>query len=358
MATIKPKPITMKNSINITSFIRLAVLVGLILWASYIVRPFIGAIAWAIILAVAIYPFYQKLIAKIGVQQKKWVTIIFTLITVTILAVPSYSIFSSVVGSTAETLQQLKDGTLHIPPPTENVKDWPLGEKIYSNWESASADVKTYAIDHQEFILEKGKGIFGSLLGIMGTLLLFIISLIIAVVFMYNAEGGHITSVKFANKLVGKGGEDLVIMSRNTIRSVVKGILLVAIIQTVLSFVGFKLIGLPAAGIFSMLVMFAAIIQLPVTLAVIPPIILAFSMSDNITHTIIFTVYIVIVSLLDNFLKPVLLSKGLQTPTIVIFIGAIGGVMLHGIIGLFVGTVVLALAHRFYIHWVNTSEEV
>jgi predicted PurR-regulated permease PerM len=348
----------MKSNINITSFIRLAVVVGLILWASYIVRPFIGALAWAIILAVAIYPFYHKLIGKAGTKRKKWITTIFTLITVTILVVPSYSIFSSVLESTTTTFQQIKEGTFHIPPPEAKVKEWPLGDKIYSNWESASEDLGTYANDHRDFILEKGKGIFGSFLGIMGTLVLFIISLIIAVVFMYNADGGHSTSVKFATKLVGKEGEDLVIMSRNTIRSVVKGILLVAIIQTVLCFIGFKLIGLPAAGIFTMLVLFSAIIQLPVTLAVIPPIILVFSTSDNMTHNIIFTVYILVVSLLDNFLKPVLLSKGLKTPTIIIFLGALGGVMLHGIIGLFVGTVVLALAHRFYMHWVNTPEEV
>jgi len=348
----------MKDKINITSFIRLAVVVALILWASLIVKPFIGALAWAIILAVAIYPFYHKLITRVGAKRKKIVSILFTLITVTLLAVPSYSIFSSVLASTTETIQQLRDGTIHIAPPTEKVKEWPMGDKIYSDWESASSDIKEYVINHKEFIIEKGKGISGSFLGIMGTLVIFIISLIIAVVFMYNAEGGHNTSVKFANKLVGKEGEDIVIMSRNTIRSVVKGILLVAIIQTLLSFIGFKIIGLPAAGIFTMIVLFAAIIQVPVTLAIIPAVILAFSISDNTTHTIIFTIYIVIVSLLDNFLKPVLLSKGLQTPTIIIFLGAIGGVILHGIIGLFVGTVVLALAHRFYMRWVNSTEDV
>lgn len=348
----------MKNNISITSFIRLVVVVALIIWASFIVKPFIGALAWAIILAVAIYPFFQMLITKAGLKRKKMVTVIFTLITVTLLAVPSYSIFSSVLESTTETIQQLNDGTLHIAPPSEKVKDWPMGEKIYSDWESASTDIKEYVINHKEFILEKGKGISGSFLGVMGTLVVFIVSLIIAVIFMYNADAGYITSVKFANKLVGKEGEEIVIMSRNTIRSVVKGILLVAIIQTVLSFIGFKLIGLPAAGLFAMLVLLAAIVQMPVTLAVIPAIALVFSTSDNMTHNIIFTVYILIVSLLDNFLKPMLLSKGLQTPTIIIFLGAIGGVMLHGIIGLFVGTVVLALAHRFYLHWVNTSEDI
>jgi len=347
----------MKNSISITSFIKLVVLVLLILWASLIIKPFIGVLMWAIILAVAINPFYQKLVAKSGATRKKLVTALFTIITVMIISVPAYSIFSSVLETTTNTIQQLKSNSLEIPPPTENVKDWPLGETIYSNWESASTDIKTYATNHKEFILEKGNGIFGSFFGLMGTLLLFIISLIIGIVFMYNAESGYNTSVKFANKLVGEKGEEIIIMSRNTIRSVVKGILLVAIIQALLSFVGFQLIGLPAAGIFTMLVMFCAIVQVPVTLAVIPAIAIVFSITDNTTHAIIFTVYIIIVSLLDNFLKPILLSKGLQTPTIIIFLGAIGGVMLHGIIGLFVGTVVLALAHRFYMEWVNSKEE-
>ncbi|MEQ9300092.1 MAG: AI-2E family transporter [Cyclobacteriaceae bacterium] len=347
----------MKSSINITAVIRLVVLALLVLWAFFIVTPFIGALTWAMILAVAIYPFFKSLVAKAGEQRKKLVTTLFTIIAVAILAVPSYSIFSSVLKTTTKTVQQFQDDTLRIPPPTEQVKEWPLGEQIYENWQSASKDIHAFAIAHKDFILEKSEGIVSSFLGIMGTLVLFIVSLIIAVVFMHNADGAYATSVKFANKLVGKEGEGILIMSRDTIRSVVKGILLVAIIQTLLSFIGFQLIGLPGAGLFSMLVLFAAIVQLPVTLAVIPAIALAFSVSDNTTFTIIFTVYIIIVSLLDNFLKPILLSKGLQTPTIIIFLGAIGGVMLHGIIGLFVGTVVLALTHRFYLYWVDASED-
>jgi predicted PurR-regulated permease PerM len=347
----------MENKNKTHSFIRIAILAILILWAAFLLKPFIGVLAWAVILAVALYPLYQKLVSKVGEKRKKWVSILFTLITVTILAVPSYSLFSSVLESTTDTIQQIKNDEFQIAPPSEKVKDWPLGEKIYANWESASNNIRAYAIEHKEFVLEKGQGIISSFLGIMGTLILFILSLIIAVVFMHGAEDRYKGIVKLANKLVGNEGEGLVIMSRNTIRSVVKGILLVAIIQTLLSFIGFKLIGLPAAGIFSLLVLFAAIIQLPVTLAVIPAIAMAFSISDNTTTAIIFTIYIIIVSLLDNFLKPVLLSKGLETPTIVIFLGAIGGVILHGIIGLFVGTVVLALVHRLYVNWVNSSEE-
>jgi len=347
----------MKSSINITAIIRLVVLALLVLWAFFILNPFIGALTWAMILAVAIYPLYEGLINRAGEKRKKLVTTFFTIITVVILAVPSYQIFSSVLETTTSTVKQFHDDTLHIPPPTDKVKDWPMGEKIYGYWLSASTDLKAFTLTNKDFIQEKVGGLVDSFLGIIGTLVLFIVSFLIAVAFMYNADGVYSTSVKFANKLVGKEGEEVLIMSRDTIRSVVKGILMVALIQAVLSFVGFKLIGLPAAGIFTILVLFAAIIQVPVTLAVIPAIILAFSISDNTTYTIIFAIYIFIVSILDNVLKPILLAKGLQTPTVVIFLGAIGGVLLHGLIGLFVGPVILALTHRFYEYWANSSEE-
>ncbi len=341
------------NKFTLTEFIRIVLISLLLIWAYKLLAPFIGVIAWAVILAVAIYPFYQK-----RIKGSKWKNIVFSLVVVGLLAVPTYSIFSSIIENTTGVMQDLKAGTFEVHPPSEKIKELPLiGKNLHAEWSKLSADSKAYALDHQDFILDKGKDVFGSLLGLMGTLVLFIISFIIAVVFMSKADSSYSTTVKFANKVLGKNGEETIQMSRNTIRSVVKGILLVAIIQALLSFVGFKLIGLPFAGLFTLLVLISAIVQLPVTLAVIPAIALAFSVSDSSTHAIIFTVYIIAVSLIDNFLKPVLLAKGLKTPTIVIFLGAIGGVMLHGIIGLFVGTVVLALMHQLYTAWVNDPED-
>ncbi|WP_053972309.1 AI-2E family transporter [Mangrovimonas sp. ST2L15] len=342
------------NKSTLTIFIRIALVSLLLIWTFKLLSPFIGVLAWAVILAVSIYPFYKK-----RIEGSKLKSFIFSIVVIAIMAVPSYMVFSSAIESTTEVLKDLKAGTFEISPPSEKVKTLPLfGEKLYREWHQLSIDTKEYAIDHREYLLEKGKNIFGSLLGLMGTLLLFIVSFIIAVVFMSNADSSYGTALKFAKKVIGKDGEDFVIISRNTIRSVVKGILLVAIIQALLSFIGLKIAGIPLAGLFTLLVLFCAIIQVPVTLAVIPPIALAFSLMDNTTHAIIFTIYIVVVSLLDNFLKPIMLSKGLKTPTVIIFLGAIGGVMLHGIIGLFVGTVVLAIMHQIYTSWVNSSDDV
>ncbi|MFV0564620.1 MAG: AI-2E family transporter [Flavobacteriaceae bacterium] len=346
------------NKFTLTEFIRIALISLLLIWAFKLLAPFIGVIAWAVILAVAIYPFYQKRIKSTNTKRQKLKTTLFTLIVLTVMAVPTYLIFSSVIESTATTLKELNAGTFEVQPPSEKIKNLPLiGEKLYKDWMKFSTDSKSYVLDHKDFILENGKGVFSNLLGLMGTLLLFIISFIISVVFMSNADSMHATAAKFAKKVIGKDGDEIVLMSRNTIRSVVKGILLVAIIQALLCFVGFKIFGIPLAGVFTLLAMVCAIVQIPVTLAVIPPIIVAFSITDNTTHAVIFTVYILAISLVDNFLKPIFLSKGLKTPTVIIFLGAIGGVMLHGIIGLFVGTVVLALMHQFYTSWVNNPDD-
>ena len=140
-------------------------------------------------------------------------------------------------------------------------------------------------------------------------------------------------------------------MCVNTIRSVVKGILLVAIIQAALAYLGFVVIGLPGASLFALLVLVLAIVQIPALLAMIPAIAIVFSYADT-TPAIIFTIYIIFVALSDNFLKPMLLGKGLETPMLVILIGALGGMMLQGILGLFIGPVVLALVYQIYLNWV------
>ena len=141
-------------------------------------------------------------------------------------------------------------------------------------------------------------------------------------------------------------------MCTSTIRSVVKGILLVAIIQAVLAYIGFVVIQLPAASVFAVLVLIFAIIQLPPLIAMIPAIAIVFSYAET-TPAIIFSIYAIIVSMSDSFLKPILLGKGLETPMLVILIGALGGMMLQGILGLFIGPVVLAIAYNLYLSWVN-----
>ncbi len=348
----------MQNKDHITAFIKIGIVALLIGWTFLLLKPFIGVILWAVILGVALFPAYEKMLAKIkSPGLRKLVVGVLALLVVFAFIMPTYNMFSSVVASSTASYKAIQEGTFAIPSPPETVKEWPLvGHWIYSQWSGLSTDLVQYSVNHKDFILSKGAFIFSAMIGLMGTLLVLILAFVIAIVFMNNADGAYRIATSFVSRLVGsESGTQIVVMARNTIRSVVKGILLVAIIQSLLSFIGFQIFGLPAPGIFALIVLLCAIVQLPVTLAVIPPIIIAFATAESNTTAIIFTVYIVLVSLIDNFLKPILLSKGLRTPTVIIFIGAIGGVMLHGLVGLFIGPVVLAVIHQLYMGW--TKEE-
>lgn len=347
----------MNGKNNITEVLKIAALLILLAWVFFIIKPFILVVLWAIILAVTLFPLYNRLVKKMGATKKKLTTILFALVVLSMFMVPAFFITSSAVESTKEISDQLRSDSFQLPQPDERVKEWPvIGEKLYTNWSAASKDIKKYSIAHKEVILEQGAKLLSGFKGFIGAFIMFIISFMIAVVFMYNSDKGYNTSLAFLNKLVGKDSDEIVHMSRDTIRSVVKGIILVAIIQAGLAYVGFKLIDLPAAEVFAFLVLIVAIIQLPVLLIMIPAIILVFSYADT-TPAIIFTIYCVLVGLLDNLLKPMLLGKGLKTPMIVILIGTIGGMLLHGIIGLFLGPVVLAVMHRMYLYWVTTPAE-
>jgi predicted PurR-regulated permease PerM len=128
---------------------------------------------------------------------------------------------------------------------------------------------------------------------------------------------------------------------------VVQGVLGVAIIQSILGGVGIWAIGIPAAGLWALIILLLAIMQLPPLLIMGPLAIYAFSFADT-TPAIIFLVWSIIVSASDAFLKPIFLGRGVDVPMLVILLGAIGGMILSGIIGLFVGAVVLALSYKVF----------
>lgn len=348
---------TLKTNFSINTFIKILILSILIIWSYLIVKNFVLLIIWSIIVAVALYPLYQKLIDLFKGKKKGLITTLFVLISLALVIVPSIKITQSIASSSKEIYQEFGKGTLEIPPPNSSVKNWPLiGDNLYNTWSSASQDMESFIKSHPEEVKISVGWFFDSFKGLMGSVLLSMIALILAGIFMSSADDGYKTGVKFMNKLVNGKGVALMEMCTNTIRSVVKGILLVAVIQSILAFAGLSMIGLSnIAGILSILILLAAIIQIPVTLVVIPIIVYVFSFA-NTTPAIIFAIYMVIVSLLDNVLKPMLLAKGLQTPMIIILMGAIGGMMFQGILGLFIGPVILAIVHRLYTSWVNETE--
>ena len=141
-----------------------------------------------------------------------------------------------------------------------------------------------------------------------------------------------------------------------TVRSVTLGILGVALIQTLLASLGFLLVGVPGAGLWALLVMILAVVQLPTILVLGPIIIYVFSTSSAVI-AVVFAIWSILVGISDAFLKPLLMGRGVDVPMLVIFIGAIGGFMTSGIIGLFVGAIIFSLGYKLFLIWLDTDKQ-
>jgi len=348
-------PSTQKNPIDL--YIRI-VLLSILLFVSFlIVKPFLMILMWSALVGVALFPYYDKVIKLFKGKKKGLVTALFIIVLLALIITPTINLTSSIVGSAVEFKEGYEAGTLKVPPPSQSVKEWPvIGEKTYTLWSQASYNIESFITKYKEEVGGVLNSVFGSLTGLMGTVFLALFSLIFAGVFMASADGGYKTSVLFANRLMEGKGVELIEMTTSTIRSVVKGILVVSIIQAFLAYIGFLVIGLPGAAIFALLVLVFAIMQLPPILPMIPAIAIVFSTSESTIAPIIFTIYSILVGMSDSAMKPFFLGKGLQTPMMIILIGALGGMISMGMLGLFLGPVILAIAFQLYNTWVAEVE--
>ncbi len=171
-----------------------------------------------------------------------------------------------------------------------------------------------------------------------------------------KAEASQRALLPVAERIVPGGGQHLLDLASSTVRSVAKGVLGVAAIQATLAWIGIAAAGVPAPGAWALLVLISAVAQLPTVLVLGPMSVYVFA-SSPASVAIPFAVWSLFVGLIDNVLKPILLGRGAAVPTLVIVIGAIGGMISSGIIGLFVGSVVLAVGYELFAAWVKGKEE-
>jgi len=351
MEKTEPKSTTQVFQRNaMTSFIQIGVLVLLLISCFRIISPFLNIVAWGLIISVALYPLHLKLAAALGGRQK-WSATLFVLVGLTALLIPSWILGSSSIHEVRIVSAELQDGNISIPPPNEKVSTWPLiGEEVYSIWSGAAANLESTINQFEPQLTAFGTWLLKAAGGAAMGVLQFAFSIIIAGVFLVSADAGYRMSSTLATRVAGQHGKSLTDLTIQTIRSVTKGVLGVAIIQAVLSTIGLAAMGIPGAGIWAALVLILAIMQLPPILILGPIAVWVFS-TANTVPAVIFAIYAFVVSISDSFLKPMFLGKGVDVPMLVILIGAIGGAMAHGILGLFVGAVVLALGYKLLTAW-------
>lgn len=338
------------SSQMINTAIKLTAIALVILWCFNILMPFLLPIFWGAILAVAIYPLYLKLVKKLG-NRRKLAAIVFSLVGITLLVGPTVLFSGSAIDSLQHISAQLKEGTLSIPAPKDSVKDWPIiGQQIYPAWEAAHSNIKEFASQYPEQIKATFSKILSAAASFGGVIIEFIIATIIAAAFMNNAKTCERACKKILNKFMGEYAAVSMSTSVATIRSVAQGILGIAFTQAILAGIGMVVTDIPGAGIWVLLVLLICIVQLPPLIVLGPVSAYYFTVADP-TPAIIYLVYNIAVAISDAFLKPLMLGRGLEIPMLVILLGAIGGMIMSGIIGLFIGAVVLALGYQMLTVW-------
>ena len=332
--------------------IRVGVIALLIAFCFTILRPFISPVMWGIILAITLYPACRRLSSLLGGRIRLASAIITTVMLLGII-LPSIQMVDSLVGGTKYINERIQRGEIKVPPPPDNIDGWPLiGESLKDQWLEASENLKVTLIRFQPQLKAMGLWLLKSAMGTALGLLQFALSIIIAGIFMANAGGSGKVATDLFVRLAGERGANFADVANKTVHNVVKGILGVAIIQSLLAGTGFFVAGVPAAGLWAFLCLFLAIIQIGIFPVVIPVIIYMFSRADTFTAGLL-TGWLIIVSLLDNFLKPILMGRGAPVPILVIFLGAIGGFVSMGFIGLFVGAVILSIGFKLFRVWLE-----
>ena len=343
---------------TIEAAVRLGLLLLLATWCFKIIMPFIVPVVWGVIIAVAIFPLFLKLKSALGDKNKLAATV-YTLLALALLITPTVMISNSVIDTSALITERYESGTLKIPPPSDRVQDWPLiGEKTHAVWLQASNNLEATLRKYESETKKVLKTLISGAAGAAGTIMQFVLSIIISGILVANASGAYDVTIKIFKRLTSnESGQSYADLTKATIRSVAQGVLGVAIIQAVLSALGMMVMDVPAWGIWTLAVMVVAIAQ-------IPPIVIlgfvcayVFSVAET-TPAVIFLIYWIIVSSSDGFLKPLFLGRGMSTPMLVILLGAIGGMLMSGIIGLFVGAIVLALGYELFMAWLDKSEVV
>ena len=332
------------------------VAIGIMFVATYrIISPFIMPVAWGIIIAVAVEPLIGMLSRKMG-GKRKLVSTLYALILIAALIIPSALLITSSIDVVQAVLTQIDESQLTVPPPPAKVAEWPvIGEPLYKSWTLASTNLEGALRKFSPQIQDFATLILAKAGGGLKTVFMFIISIAISAALLATADKGSKIVHKILGRIAGKKGPEFYTLSTATIRGVMQGVIGVAFIQAILSVIGMLLVGVPAAGLWAVFVLIFAIIQLPPIIVLGPIAGWVFSFADT-TPAVIFLIWALVVSGCDGFLKPVLMGRGVDAPMLVILIGALGGMMLSGIIGLFVGAVIVAISYTLFMSWIH--EEV
>lgn len=355
-----------KNTVKIQSaelmdtLIRFSVIAFLAVVCIRIFAPFTAIMVWGLMLAVMLYPLHQMLVKRLGGKQGRS-SVLIVAVGLLLIGGPVVMLGGSFVQHIKSFHTALENDGLQIQPPAASVEEWPLvGKRIYKAWNEAATNLPAFLATYKEELIQFSKRGFSALRNSLSSVFMFLAALVVAGIMMAWGDPGTSAMRRILIRVAGPvKGPQLQQLSVATVRSVVTGVLGVAFIQALLLGAGFFFSGVPAPGILALIVLLLGIMQLPAMVVSLPVIAYLWMGGDlSVVLKIVVTIYLLVAGMADNVLKPMLLGRGVDVPMPVVLIGALGGMVVGGFIGLFLGAVLLAVGYEIFMDWVNSVDDV
>lgn len=326
----------------------------LIYLAVVMVMPFLTIMVWSVILADVMYPAFDWMVARLRMPRVAAALLLILLCFVVLLG-PAALLGVSLIETVRSLAERLASGNVAVPPPPEAVKTWPLiGDDLYASWFLASTNLKAALVQIAPLL----KPFSGTLLEYAGNAGIGMLKFFIAVVisgFLLLPGPALVDSGRLVFRRVAAGrGDEFMDLIGATIRNLARGVIGLSLLQALLAGVGFIVAGVPAAGFLSFLILLVGIIQVDALIVIIPVIAWSWIKMDA-AMALIFSAYMIPVGLLNNLLRPFVMAHGLKTPMLIIFLGVMGGILVHGVIGVFVGPIVLAIGWELLKAWTSQA---
>ncbi|MFL5314134.1 MAG: AI-2E family transporter [Microvirga sp.] len=330
-------------------------LVALLLYAcGRIVLPFAGILAWSAILAVMLYPLHLRLAGWLG---NRWSAVLIGLVGVAVALGPMVIVVTSLATSIYSLISTVQNQDLALPLPPVWLDGTPLvGEKLTEVWTLVATNLPAAVSKYGQLLSGPAAWLASFAGGLATGELAFVLSFAIAAVLVAYGEGATKFGRRLLERVTGSTtrAAQLVTLTAATIRGVALGVVGVALVQSLLLGIGYFAIGLKATGLLTLAALVLGIVQVPLILLTLPVVVYVFA-TESATAAVIFLVWNVVVGLSDNLLRPLMLGRGLEVPMPVILIGVIGGMLVDGLLGLFVGPVLLAVSYVLLLEWLRQN---
>ena len=331
----------------------LGVLIATSFW---IVRPFLLALTWATMITVATWPLLVRAQAWLG-GRRSLATALMTIALLLILVVPLSLGIDSIVKNVNQIAEWPKSlATLTVSQPPTWVEALPVvGAKLAASWQQLAATGPEEVVEQiAPYFRTFALWLAGRVGGIGLLLVQFLLTVIIAAILYANGEAAARGAGHFARRLAGPQGESALHLAGQAIRGVALGVVVTAIVQSTAAGLGLVIVSVPFAAILTAVIFMLCIAQIGPALVLIPVVIWVYSTRGAVWGTG-FLLWAIVCSTFDSFLRPMLIKRGADLPLLLIFAGVIGGLIAFGVIGLFIGPVVLAVAYTLLVDWVSES---